>query len=43
MNTTDTEYTLVDQEETNRVADITVRIIKEGKEYAAVNGSKVQN
>ncbi len=43
MNTTSTEYTLVDQEEMNRVADITVRIIKEGKEYAVVNGSKVQD
>lgn len=43
MNVGNTEYTLVNQEKVNRVADITVRIIKDGEEYAVVNGSKVQN
>ncbi len=43
MNLVGTEYTLVDQEEMNRVADITVRIIKDGKEFVKVNGSKIQN
>ena len=43
MNVDGTEYTLVDQEKVNRVADITVRILKDGEEYALVTGSKVQN
>ncbi len=36
-------YTLVDQEYTNRVADIEVVVYKDGKEYTRVTGSKVQN
>ncbi len=42
-NVDGSEYTLVNQEKMNRVADITVRIIKDGKTYATVNGAKVQN
>lgn len=37
------EYTLVEHEEARRVAKITVKILKDGKEYASVDGTKIQN
>lgn len=37
------EYTIVDQEDINRVAKIDVRVLKGTEEYVTVTGSKVQN
>ena len=36
-------YTLVSQKDVNRVANIDVRIVKDGKEYVSVSGSKLQS